>query len=324
MVFSAKEIIKISVIIPVYNTEKYLDECLDNIDNQTLKEIEIICVNDGSTDNSLEVLKRHQKKDKRIKIINQENAGVSVARNTGIKAAKGKYIMFADSDDLIPAYAYKKAFECAEKYNADIVQLGNICFEDGKEIDLNSFSYDDSKIEIYTREKSENPYDTLKVEMTSIWNKIWKKSWLIENNLFFKEGIKIAEDGLFNIIAFANLDRLVHDNNIFYCYRQNRPESTLSTSTAKKILESGVLVAREIINNRYRFNFNNSDEWVVNSILGGSFVRITEHLTDEKDKIYFAKEYAQIIENQLVKECGILLNSEQQKKVDVLKKIAKK
>ena len=85
-----------------------------------------------------------------------------------------------------------------------------------------------------------------------------------------------------------------------------------------------IVIAREIINNRYRFNFNNSDEWVVNSILGGSFVRITEHLTDEKDKIYFAKEYAQIIENQLVKECGILLNSEQQKKVDVLKKIAKK
>ncbi|MBR0423231.1 MAG: glycosyltransferase [Clostridia bacterium] len=324
LIFSAKEIIKVSVIIPVYNTEKYLDECLNNMDSQTLKEMEIICVNDGSTDNSLEVLKKHQKKDKRIKIINQENAGVSAARNAGIKAAKGKYIVFADSDDLIPAYAYKKAFECAEKYNADIVQLGNICFEDGEKMDLNSFSYDDSKIEVYTREKSENPYDMLKVEMTSIWNKIWKKSWLIENNLFFKEGIKIAEDGLFNIIAFANLDRLVHNNNIFYCYRQNRPESVLSRSNAKKNLENGILSAPELINNRYRFNFDNSDEWVVNSILDFSFVRITEHLTDEKDKIYFAKEYSQIIEDQLVKGCGVSLNSEQQKKIDILKKIAEK
>ncbi len=92
---------KISVIIPTYNKEKYLNECLDSVINQTLKEIEIICVNDGSTDNSLTILKEYEKKDKRIKIINQENSGVAIARNRAMDISKGEFIAFLDSDDKI-------------------------------------------------------------------------------------------------------------------------------------------------------------------------------------------------------------------------------
>ena len=88
---------KVSVIIPVYNTEKYLEECLNSVENQTLEDIEIICVNDGSTDKSLEILNNHANKDSRIKVISQENGGLSHARNTGMKIAKGEYITFLDS-----------------------------------------------------------------------------------------------------------------------------------------------------------------------------------------------------------------------------------
>lgn len=102
---------KISVIVPVYNTEKYLDECLNSVENQTLKDIEIICVNDGSTDKSLEILNNHAGKDSRIKVISQENGGVSSARNAGIESSSGSYILFIDSDDFIETYLCKNVYD---------------------------------------------------------------------------------------------------------------------------------------------------------------------------------------------------------------------
>lgn len=92
---------KVSIIVPVYNVEKYLAKCLDSLVNQTLKDIEIICINDGSTDNSLEILNTYAQKDSRITIIDKKNEGVSAARNTGLNISKGEYIMFVDSDDYL-------------------------------------------------------------------------------------------------------------------------------------------------------------------------------------------------------------------------------
>ena len=100
--------VKVSVVIPVYNVEDYLRDCLDSIVNQTLKDIEIICINDGSTDNSLEILEHYKSKDERIKVISQENGGISAARNKGIDLASGDYISFIDSDDYIDNNFYEK------------------------------------------------------------------------------------------------------------------------------------------------------------------------------------------------------------------------
>lgn len=115
---------KISVIITVYNVEKYLSRCLDSVVNQTFKDLEIICVNDGSTDNSAEILDRYASKDKRIIIINQKNGGLSAARNTGLRHASGQYIGFVDSDDWIDIDYYECLIGLAEKNNADIVMAG--------------------------------------------------------------------------------------------------------------------------------------------------------------------------------------------------------
>ena len=113
---------KISVILPVYNVEKYLSECLDSIVNQTLKEIEIICVNDGSTDNSFTILKEYASKDNRIKIIDKENEGQGYARKLGLDNASGEYILFCDSDDYYAELtAFEELYNYIEKVKIDVV-----------------------------------------------------------------------------------------------------------------------------------------------------------------------------------------------------------
>ena len=115
---------KISVIIPVYNVERFLKKCLESVINQTLSDLEIICINDGSTDKSLSILNSFAQKDNRIIVINQDNQGQSCARNAGLSIATGKYIGFVDSDDWIDLDFYEKLYNTAKKYNADIAAAG--------------------------------------------------------------------------------------------------------------------------------------------------------------------------------------------------------
>ena len=116
---------KISIIIPVYNVEQYLGECLNSVVNQTLKDIEIICVNDGSTDNSLSILKEYASRDERIKIIDKENEGQGYARKVGLDNASGEFILFCDSDDKFePNNAFEKLIDKAQNLNVDILLFG--------------------------------------------------------------------------------------------------------------------------------------------------------------------------------------------------------
>ena len=115
---------KITVIIPVYNVEIYLADCLDSVLQQTLNEIEIICINDGSSDNSLEILKEYARKDSRIIIISQENKGLGSARNRGLEVATGEYVAFLDSDDWVDNNYYEKLYNTAKKYNSEIACAG--------------------------------------------------------------------------------------------------------------------------------------------------------------------------------------------------------
>ena len=131
--FNEKGNIKISVIVPVYNVEKYLLECLDSIINQTLKEIEIICVNDGSTDNSLSILKEYASKDNRIILIDKENEGLGYTRKVGLDNATGKYILFCDSDDFYSELtAFEELYNYIEKVKVDVVIFECIRFDKNK------------------------------------------------------------------------------------------------------------------------------------------------------------------------------------------------
>ena len=124
----------VSVIIPVFNTEDYLGQCLDSAVNQTLKDIEIICINDGSTDHSPAILEEYQAKDPRVVIISQDNRGLSAARNCGMIKARGKYVYFLDSDDYVDSETLKRSTELAEKNDLDAVVFGFEQFADSKEL----------------------------------------------------------------------------------------------------------------------------------------------------------------------------------------------
>ena len=128
---------KVSVIIPVYNTEKYLRRCFDSVVNQTLSDIEIICINDCSTDNSLEILQEYASKDKRIKLIDfKVNKGAAIARNIGIDAATGEYIGFVDSDDFVDLDFYEKLYKKAAETGADAVKGKLFLYDNEKKTDI--------------------------------------------------------------------------------------------------------------------------------------------------------------------------------------------
>ena len=185
--------LKVSVIVPVYNVEKYLEKCLTSLVNQTLKDIEIIVVNDGSSDNSQKIIDKYAKKYKNIKSYIKNNGGVSDARNYGIKKAKGKYIAFVDGDDYADETMYEKMYKKAESGNFDIV----VC-------DLN-YVYEDGSIK---RVSSKIEHDTTNIKNVYInmypcvWNKIYKKT-LFENDIEFKKGVWFEDvDFLYKIFPY--------------------------------------------------------------------------------------------------------------------------
>ena len=126
-----KRMPKISVIIPVYKVEQYLPECLDSIINQTYKNLEIICIDDGSPDNSGKILDEYASKDNRIRVIHKENGGISSARNAGLDIATGDWISFVDSDDWLDINTYEKLLSSADEANTDIVMFGNCSVNNG-------------------------------------------------------------------------------------------------------------------------------------------------------------------------------------------------
>lgn len=223
--------VKISIIIPVYNVEKYLRQCLDSLIGQTLKDIEIICVNDGSKDNSLEILREYKNKDSRIVIIDQINQGVSVARNNALKIAKGEYIGFVDSDDWVDADFFEKLYYSAIKNDCDIA-VGGIAwnFASG-ELDFVDLQFKKSKIFNKTPDK----YKITRVAKAAyIWNKIYKKELFEKLKLEFEPGI-CYEDMMFSHIILHESEKLVTVPNTFYHYRSNPLSLVHNESPEKKL-----------------------------------------------------------------------------------------
>lgn len=222
---------KVSIIVPVYNVEKYLRKCLDSLINQTLKDIEIICVNDGSKDNSPKILEEYAKKDNRIIVINQENAGLSVARNSGIDIAKGEYIGFVDSDDWIDLDFFEKLYYSATSNDTDIAVGGIIRVTGIKKKKFLNFEKetitDNTNLKFELCDVPEKSY---------VWNKIYKTEKLKEIGLEFEKGI-FYEDCIFTPQALFYLGKIVTVPNIYYYYLR-RGNSTVKQRSEKANADS--------------------------------------------------------------------------------------
>ena len=223
--------IKVSVIVPIYNSEKFLKKCLDSILNQTLQDIEIICVNDGSTDGSQIILDNYSKKDSRIKVIAQENQGLSEARNRGMFIATGEYVGFVDSDDWIDKDFYEKLYLYAKNYDADISVAGIKRLRTYKWKYHLKFSYIEATTNI------DRKFLLCDVpDKCYVWNKIYKLSEIRKHNLNFEKGV-FFEDRCFTAEVLTHLGKLVTVPDTYYNYWTNN-KSIVKTNSFKKNVDS--------------------------------------------------------------------------------------
>ncbi|MBC5630276.1 glycosyltransferase [Clostridium sp. NSJ-6] len=230
---------KVSIIVPVYNVEDYLERCLDSLINQTFRDIEVITINGGSTDKSLDILKIYENKDKRIKVIDKENFGVSYNRNLGISEARGEYIVFVDSDDWIELNMIENMYKHID--SVDIVMCTYIRefknHSKEKRFNLPKISmYENQQVKSQLLRKLVGP---LKEELSNpeyldalgtVWAKMYRKDLLINNDIKFVDLNEIGsgEDTLFNIYAFNKANKVVLLNKPMYHYWRDNPKSITS------------------------------------------------------------------------------------------------
>ncbi len=201
---------EISIVIPNYNTEKYLPRCLDSLINQTFKDIEIIVIDDGSKDNSVDVIQKYAKQDKRIKLIQQQNSGPAKARNQGLETAQGKYLMFCDSDDWYEPNMCQIMYDTIEKQKVDVVCCHN--FFDWEE-NLDSQEKEERLVEKYYNPKKSGKYTlndkTILSTNVLLWNKIWRRDLVEKYGIRFPEGHEHEDDAFWYMYAMIT-------KNIFY------------------------------------------------------------------------------------------------------------
>ena len=221
---------KVSVIIPVYNASEFLEECLDSILHQTLKEIEVICVDDGSSDNSLEILQKYKDQDPRIIIISQRNQGAGAARNKGMSMATGKYLSFLDSDDFFEKDMLKLAYDKAEEDKADFVVFNSDQYytEKDKFVEV-AWTLRVKEIPPYTpfnhRQMTDNIF---KVFVGWAWDKLYNREFVEKNNLVFQEQ-RTSNDMLFVFSAVAIAKRISVVDKVLAHQRRDAKDSLSKT-----------------------------------------------------------------------------------------------
>ena len=231
---------KISIIIPVWNAEKYLHRCLNSVCGQTLRDIEILCINDASTDNSKSILEEYAGKDSRIQVVNlKTNSGESVARNSALAIAQGEYIGSVDNDDAIDLDFFEKLYDKALETDADIVKGNCIVRYDNDHLDIQNIN---DKVRIH---KAYFQYQW--------WTAIYRTSMILNNNIMFPANLCIGADIVFLAYAIKNCRIIATvDNVLYHYYRRNDSNDSkiFNIDKLKSVLEAYKIVFEEI-NNQY-------------------------------------------------------------------------
>lgn len=241
----------ISIIVPIYNVEKYLSRCIDSILNQSFTDLEIILVNDGSTDNCGKICDEYKLIDDRIKVIHKINGGLSDARNVGIAVAKGKYIMFVDSDDFIDSNMCKILLEQMKLYNVDIVSC-NFFFSYNNGIKkINNQSIKTLTV-LNNLEMIKKYFCNYSVDLNVVWNKLYKKELFTKYNIVFPKGY-IHEDNFIIYKLYYKSKKICIMNDILYFYEQR------NNSIAKNISSKNIFSQLECIKDYSLFAKEHND-----------------------------------------------------------------
>lgn len=258
----------VSVIVPVYNVEKYISRCVESILQQEHSNIEVILVNDGSKDNSGKIIDGYKAKDKRVTVIHQSNMGVSAARNAGLKKANGKYVMFVDGDDYVE--------QDYVSYFLSIVLDNNLLMAVGKEFySVDSSEQTEDDVKIYPAEKIiEDIYiGTVNV---AVWNKIYDRTFLVNNNIFFDKNIWYGEGMLFNIKCLQYADNVAVGKRKVYhqvynpnsAMRKFNLESQYCGLKSLELQKKLWIKKNKAIENAYDFHYRNFSISIILGLVG--------------------------------------------------------
>ena len=247
----------VSIIVPVYNAEKYLERCVDSLKNQTLENIEIILVDDSSKDSSLMICENYAKEDNRIKVIHKINEGAGKARNAALEIATGEYIGFVDSDDYIEKDMFETLVKTAEKYSSDLI-LSGVIYKDGNMFSKDGETSVKSYFETDTHFETESQLKQLKLGIVgslpddtddskygmSIWKNLFKSEIIKNNNIVFQsEREMLSEDALFMIDYISCIDKATGIKDAFYNYCRN--EDSISKSFKKDRFEKSLVFVQQ-------------------------------------------------------------------------------
>ena len=287
---------KLSIIIPVYNVMNYVSKCLESILNQPFEDYEIICVNDGSTDDSLKELQKF-KQDK-VVIIDKKNEGSGIARNTALAIAKGEYVFFVDGDDWIEENSLEKMIARADELQTDILIFGGIsCYElPNGDYKKQNGGYSINKLPKKYLNKifsaNDIKKDVFKFPSTA-WTKLYRRSFLIKNDIKFQD-IKVGQDQLPFFHSMITAHRIAILNENLYCYRKNRKGSAMTVKKKKNYSPIYVFYAVEELLKK----LNLIDEYK-NIFVNKYFSKATSWLGKFQDdlKAEYFEEYSKLLEH---------------------------
>ena len=238
----------VSVVVPVYNTSRYLRQCVDSLINQTLKNVEFIFVDDGSTDDSVEILKEYQKKDERIKILQQENLYAGVARNNGMRHATGKYIIFLDSDDFFELTLLEQAFRCAEDNRAEIVLFGYNRYDTQTGISTPYEAISSLPDMVFSVESVDARLDDRFFSKccAAPWNKLYLRGFIEKHCLRF-QNVRKCNDTYFVLTSLILAERIKYLDRSLVNYRTKNPNSLQGNKGANResYIDCGVSVKKK-------------------------------------------------------------------------------
>jgi len=295
----------VSVIVPIYNAEKYLRTTLNCIINQTLKNIEIILVNDGSKDKSLDICLEYAEKDKRVKVVDKKNNGVSSTRNKGIENAVGEYITFVDSDDIIKEDMYLTMYEIVKKYDADMVDCSyRTITRSGKNEIIYRHKHpknvllDKEYILKYVIPSLVGVENNLNLFIfSSVWNKLYKTGKIKENNIKFYEDRIKYEDRIFTVEFLEKANNIICVEDCFYSYIQSS-DSLMSRYNYDEfnIVMKNQFRYKELYGKYLDFNKQSAVLYRINAITDTIF----SILLHRKDERYFKEKIIDILQNSYV------------------------